>query len=127
MYNGRARDELVVFVSQVLKWPSASLANLYKLLDSTDLDIAHPSIYTIFLALDVHDTGSTAVTQQDEDIVERGCLLELGHFFPGSDVMRPDQRVMEALHRFLKANYAVVRGQPSTHLYHDLLIPTTQT
>ena len=92
------------------------MANVCKPLDSTDLDIAHPSVYTIFLALDVHHTRSTAVAQQDVDIVERGCLLELGHFLPRSDVMRPDQRVMEALHRFSKANYAVVRGQTPTHI-----------
>lgn len=75
----------------------------------TNLDIAHPPVHAICLAFDVHHTRSTAVTQQDEDIVERRSLLELGHLFPGSDVMRPDQRIMEALHRFSKANYAVVR------------------
>jgi hypothetical protein len=53
--------------------------------------------------------------------MERGRLLEFGHLFPGSDVMRPDQRVMEALHRFSKASYAVVRRQTPTHLLHDLL------
>lgn len=62
--------------------------------------------------------------------MERRRLLELGHFLPGSDVMRPDQRVMEASHRFLKANDAVVRRQASTHLYCTMTtssLPTTQT
>jgi len=67
------------------------------------LDIADPLIDTIRFSFDIHHTWSTAVTQQNEHIMERGCLLEFGHFFPGSDMMRPDQRVMEALHRFLKA------------------------
>jgi hypothetical protein len=88
--------------------------------DSTNLDIANPSIYPIFFALDIHHTGSTAVTQEDIDIVKCGRLLELGHLFPGGDMMRPDQRVMEALHRFLKANYAVGRRHVSTHLYYFL-------
>ena len=100
------------------------MASACKPLDSTDLDIAHPSVYTIFFALDVHHTRSTAVAQQDVDIVERGCLLELGHFLPRSDVMRPDQRVMEeALHRFSKANYAVVRRQTLQQTSVPLLPP----
>jgi hypothetical protein len=91
-------------------------------LDSTNLNIVHPPIYSIFLALDIHHTWSAAVTQEDVDIVKCGRLLELGHFFPGGDMMCSDQRVMEALHRFLKANYAVVRRQASPHLcHHDLL------
>ena len=80
-------------------------------LDSTNLDIAHPLAHTFCLAFDVHHTWSTAVPQEDIDIMERCRLLELGHLLPGCDVMRPNQRIMEALHRFLEANYAVVRRQ----------------
>jgi len=65
---------------------------------STHLDIAHPLGHTIPLALDIHHPWRTANAQQDEDIVERRGLLQLGDFLPRCDVMRSDQGVIQALH-----------------------------
>jgi hypothetical protein len=70
---------------------------------TTNLDIAHPLVHAILLAFDIHHSWRTTATQQDEDIVEGRRLLKLGHFFPACDMVRPDQSIMEALHRFLKA------------------------
>jgi hypothetical protein len=57
-------------------------------------------LYTFLLAFDVHHSRRATAPQQDENIVERRCLLELGDFFPRCDVVCSDQRIMEALHRF---------------------------
>ena len=68
---------------------------------STNLDIADPLSNSPSFPFDVHHTRSASAAKQDEDIMEGRCLLELGHFLPRSDVVRPDQCVMEALHCFL--------------------------
>lgn len=92
VYNCSASNELVIFVSQILGLLSASTDKKANgtLELSTDLNIAHPLVYTICFPFHVHHTWRTSVSHQDKDIVERRRLLELGHLFPGGDMMRPD-------------------------------------
>jgi hypothetical protein len=54
--------------------------------------------HTILLAFDIHYSWRTATAQQDENIMERGWLLQLGDLLPRGDVMRSDQGVIQALH-----------------------------